>query len=63
VEFEYKKRLSALAGHAGPKECLTFHPDGQALISGSDNGTIQIWHLSTGKKLIEENRHEAFLNN
>jgi WD40 repeat protein len=39
--------ICALRGHRSWATSLAFSPDGQRLISGSDDKTIRIWGLST----------------
>ena len=38
-----------LKGHSGRVNCVAISWDGQTLVSGTDEGTIQIWHLPTGE--------------
>jgi WD40 repeat protein/serine/threonine protein kinase len=38
-----------LAGHAAPVRAVTFSPDGQYLLSGSDDNTVRIWEAMTGR--------------
>ena len=37
-----------LAGHAGPVTTASFSPDGQRVVTGSDDGTARIWDAFTG---------------
>ncbi|XP_055332890.1 ribosome biogenesis protein bop1-A-like [Paramacrobiotus metropolitanus] len=36
-------------GHTGVVRCLSVHSHGQFLASGSDDGTVKIWEISTGR--------------
>ncbi|MEW6496721.1 MAG: serine/threonine-protein kinase, partial [Cyanobacteriota bacterium] len=40
---------STLLGHSGAVRSIAITPDNQTLISGSEDNTIKIWQLSTGK--------------
>lgn len=41
--------FSTLLGHSGAVRSIVITPDNQTLISGSEDNTIKIWELSTGK--------------
>ncbi len=43
--------LRTLTGHSGSVSSLAISPDGQTVVSGSDDKTIKIWDLSTGQEL------------
>jgi tricorn protease-like protein len=49
-----------LQGHTGPisDAALVYAPDGRMLVSGSDDGTIRVWDLATGKvrKVLEAHK-------
>src|SRR5688572_27184400 len=38
-------------GHTKAVNDVAFRPDGQRLVSGSDDATVRIWELDTGKEL------------
>ena len=52
--WEDPNRLShlTLKGHTDTIHALTFTPNGEMLASGSDDGTIRLWDLSTGTQLL-----------
>jgi WD40 repeat protein len=43
--------LIALRGHSGIVPVLVFTPDGQSLVSGSNDSTVRVWHLKPTPKL------------
>jgi WD40 repeat protein len=43
--------LIALRGHTGIGPVLVFTPDGQSLVSGSDDSTVRVWYLKPKPKL------------
>lgn len=40
-----------LSGHTDKVNSLTFHPNGQLLASGSNDGTLRIWYLDNNKNI------------
>ncbi|KAK5108389.1 hypothetical protein LTR62_008345 [Meristemomyces frigidus] len=48
-------------GHQGRVRTLSFHPGGQYVASGGDDGTVRVWDHSTGHQLwhIKISREEA----
>jgi WD40 repeat protein len=40
-----------LRGHTGALSALVFTPDGEKLISGSDDSTVRVWHLKPTPKV------------
>jgi WD40 repeat protein len=44
--------LDTLKGHTGPIWTLAFRRDGKVLASGSDDGTVRLWSLETGKNEV-----------
>src|SRR5439155_4219041 len=43
--------LRTLTGHDAPVASVAFAPDGQALLSGSQDGTVRVWSAVTGALL------------
>jgi WD40 repeat protein len=41
--------LTTLAGHTGRLSTVTVAPDGRSAVSGSQDGTIAIWDLVSGR--------------
>ena len=41
---------SRVPGHTEQVECLAFAPDGKLLASGSEDGTVRLWEIGTGKE-------------
>ncbi len=44
------KQIKLIQEHSLPVNSLVFSPDGQTLISGSDDHTIKFWNVKTGEK-------------
>jgi WD40 repeat protein len=51
----------ALNGHSGSIESLTFSPNGESLVTASDDETARIWDASTGRSLAELRGHGAIV--
>lgn len=48
--------MKTLNGHENKVEAIAFSPDGQFLVSGSDDCTVKVWQVSTGEciRTLEE---------
>ena len=44
------KSKAVFRGHTEQVECLAFAPDGKLLASGSEDGTVRLWEMGTGKE-------------
>lgn len=38
-----------LIGHAASVNCIAFHPNCNYIVSGSDDGTLRVWHISSAR--------------
>ena len=45
------KALQTLTGHTDAVWSVAFSPDGQRIVSGSDDKTVKIWDANNGKEL------------
>jgi WD40 repeat protein len=48
-----------LAGHAGPVSGLDLSPDGRLLASGSEDATVRVWEVESGKSVATLRGHTA----
>jgi transcription initiation factor TFIID subunit 5 len=46
-----------LVGHSGPVYSTSLSPEGQYLLSGSEDCTVRLWHLETKKNLVVYKGH------
>ncbi len=49
-EVETGQEELHLKGHVNPVSGVVFSPDGQRLVSSSEDGIIKVWHLATGRE-------------
>ncbi|WP_193196502.1 serine/threonine-protein kinase [Nostoc sp. MG11] len=54
---------TALKGHSSDVNSVAFAPDGKTLASGSDDRTIKLWNLSTGKEIYSLRNHSGWIWN
>jgi WD40 repeat protein len=47
-----KKVIHLLTGHSDPVKSVVFSPDSQTLASGSEDGSVKIWDVNSGKELL-----------
>lgn len=53
-------RVSKPEGHLAGIRCLSFSPDGNKLVSGSNDGTVLVWDVETGRILKRFEGHTGF---
>ena len=41
--------LTTSPGSRADVRCIQYHPDGQQLVTGSDDGTVTVWHIAENK--------------
>jgi WD40 repeat protein len=52
LDVSTKKVIHSLAGHNKPINSVAFSPDGQTLASGSQDGSVKLWDVKSGKELL-----------
>jgi serine/threonine protein kinase/WD40 repeat protein len=52
LDPEQRKKLRVLTGHHAAVVKLSAHPDGDLLASGSWDGTLRLWSMSSGEELV-----------
>ena len=57
-----KAELVVQTGHSFFVKSVAFSPDGKTLASGSDDDTIKIWDVATGKELRTLSGHTSVVN-
>src|SRR5258708_14254868 len=45
------------AGHTGAVTCIAFSPDGHRAVSGSEDRTLRLWEIETGRELKQLTGH------
>ncbi|XP_065890389.1 coatomer subunit beta'-like [Dysidea avara] len=46
-DYQNKTCVQTLEGHAQNVSCVIFHPELPIILSGSEDGTVRVWHSST----------------
>ncbi|HEU5201058.1 MAG TPA: hypothetical protein VFU32_15585, partial [Ktedonobacterales bacterium] len=50
--YAYSPALLTYRGHTHGVNSVAWSPDGRRIASASDDGTVQVWNASTGKRLL-----------
>jgi dipeptidyl aminopeptidase/acylaminoacyl peptidase len=58
-ESDSGKLLATLQGHQGPIRRAQFSPDGERIVTASEDGTARVWENSTGKLLATLQGHQG----
>jgi hypothetical protein len=53
---------ATLRGHTGPVTCVTFSPDGERIVSGSQDQTVKVWRTRTGQELLSLHGHTSSIS-
>src|SRR5205085_264822 len=64
LSFNLEKLISpynTLTGHKGHVRSVAFSPDGKMLASGSDDETIKLWELPSGRELLTLAGHKDYI--
>ncbi len=56
------QEVALLTAHTSEVKCLAFSPDGHILASGGEDGTILLWHRSTGAQKVLTKSPESVSN-
>ncbi len=56
------QEIGLLTAHTSAVKCLAFSPDGNILASGGNDGTILLWHRSTGAQKVLTGSTESVSN-
>ena len=56
------EQSAAFTGHSGPVWVVAFTRDGKVLASGSQDGTVRLWEVSTGRQLRVIAGHRASIS-
>jgi DNA-binding beta-propeller fold protein YncE len=54
--------VAELHGHTGPVNGAMFSPDGEWVVTASDDQTARVWEASTGRSLVELRGHTGPVN-
>ncbi|MEJ6482206.1 hypothetical protein N0Y54_12875 [Nostoc punctiforme UO1] len=51
-DLETKREISTLKGHKESVNAVAITPDGQKVVSASDDNTLKVWNLRTGREIF-----------
>ncbi len=57
-----ERSLEMLKGHTGTIKAISITPNGEQVVSGSSDGTLQVWNLATGKCMKVMEGHTDSVN-
>jgi WD40 repeat protein len=56
--LNHRRESNRLEGHQKSVKSVSFSPDGQTLATGSDDKTIKLWNVATGKEILTLQGHQ-----
>ncbi|KAH2021052.1 hypothetical protein KXV65_003447 [Aspergillus fumigatus] len=62
VHKSWSAELQTLEGHSSWVSSVAFSPDGQRIVSGSDDNTIKLWDAQTGSELRSLEGHSDWVH-
>ncbi len=62
TEKRYKPELVVQTGHVSFVNSVAFSPDGKTLASGSEDNTIKLWNVESGKQIKSLEGHASAVN-
>jgi WD40 repeat protein len=51
------EEVRPFAGHTGVIGCVAFAPDGKRAVTGSDDQTVRVWEVASGKEMLRLSGH------
>jgi WD40 repeat protein len=58
VDVEANRDLRRCIGHTASVWCVAFSPDGTRILSGSKDGSVRLWDVSTAREIQRLEGHE-----
>ena len=59
ARFKGMKAVASLAGHTSSVYSVAFSPDGQHIVSGSEDNLVKVWSVSGGKEVASLAGHAS----